>query len=75
MADLALVEQAASLDLVGGKLAAGGEPVHLLRLATQDRGEFVDGEEGWQRPLRIHSGGTISGPSDGTRPRTPIECP
>lgn len=45
MADLASVEEAASFDLVGGKQAAGGEPVDLLRLAAQNGGELVDGEE------------------------------
>src|SRR5690348_10065420 len=42
-------EQPSSLDLVRGELAAGGEAVHLLRLAAQHLGELVDREEGRQR--------------------------
>jgi len=34
VADLASVEEAASFDFVGGKLAAGSEPVDLFGLAA-----------------------------------------
>lgn len=69
--NLGLGEQASALDLVGRELAAGGEPVDLLGLAAEDAGEFIDGEKGRQRPLRIqHSERTISGAPDEIGRRT-----
>jgi hypothetical protein len=44
--ELASLDQPSAFDLVGGELAAGCEAVHLLGLAAEDDGEFVDGQEG-----------------------------
>src|SRR5262245_56928531 len=72
--ELASLEQASAFDLVGGELAAGGEPVDLLGLAAEDAGDLVDGQESRQGPLGTHnSRGTISAASDGTRPERRID--
>jgi len=72
--ELASLEQPSTFDLVGGELAAGGEPVDLLGLAAEDAGDLVDGQESRQRPLGIHdSRRTISVASDGAQPRRRID--
>jgi hypothetical protein len=43
--ELVSLEQPSAFDLVGGELAAGGEPVDLLGLAAEDTGDLVDGQE------------------------------
>jgi DNA-binding XRE family transcriptional regulator len=73
--ELASLEQPSAFDLVRGELSAGGEPVDLLRLATEDAGDLLDGQESRQRSLGTHdSCGTISAASDGTRPVRRIDC-
>jgi transcriptional regulator with XRE-family HTH domain len=72
--ELASLDQPSAFDLVGRQLATGGEPVDLLRLAAEDAGELVDGQESRQRPLGTHdSCGTISAASDGTQPTRRID--
>jgi transcriptional regulator with XRE-family HTH domain len=72
--ELVSLEQPSAFDLVGGELAARSESVNLLRLAAEDAGDLVDGQESRQRILGTHDDrGTISAASDGSRPRTRID--